>query len=579
MNIFKGTSVSPGMEEGTVFKFFRTSLSFQTYRVEDTGEEEKRLKTHIDSALKDLSALEEKLTQTLGAEQAHIFRAQQTFLEDVEFSSDIIEKIREQKWCCEKALDLTYQEYRQLFSAMSDGYNKERVADLDDVYERLLREITGQEKSDPLSEIPPRSLLVAEELYPSDTASLDISKVAGIITVKGGVTSHTAILTKTFGIPGIVGCEKEISESVRTGDRGLIDTLESSGVLTISPSEKEEENFRAKKAQWEKKQSVILKSAHLEPVTKDGLQLEISGNAGSLEDIDHSKRQGAQCIGLFRTEFLFLDKKELPGEEEQFLFYKEALEKLQGEMLIVRTLDIGGDKQVPCLDLEEEENPFLGLRGVRLCLKKREIFLSQMKALMRAAVYGRLKVMYPMVTGPAEFSEVQGVLAEAEEILKRESKKYRSDFDQGVMIETPAAVFNANLFRAPCRFVSIGTNDLTQYLLASDRGNIQVADYYRMFDPAIFKAIRYLRDQLRDDIWMGVCGELGGLSVALPLLIGLGVTEFSMNPSAVPEAVHFIRELDSKECRDVAARVLSLGNQEEVKNYLEQYKRSVLKNF
>jgi len=571
MTFIEGKSASPGISSGKAFIYQQQDLNFAPVDITDSQKEIKRLNDAFNLATQELAEIKNSLTGDLGEEYGHIFRAQMTMIEDEEFVNEIIEIIEENKLCAEGSLKTIFDGYSEAFSSLGeDDYNRQRLADLTDVYSRILRILLGRPDTN-LSSVPAGSIVIAEDLMPSDTALMNRENVLGIISEKGGVTSHVAILAKSLGIPAAVGVTGVVSIS-EAGNEVMLDSRNfEQASIWINPDEKEKLSFQDKLKSHKKHEELVNSMKDKEAVTLDGKKIDLSANIGSLEDLDNAMTFGAKSVGLLRTEFFFLGTKNLPGEEKQFEFYKTAAMKLNPGMIVIRTLDIGGDKEVECFDLPKEENPFLGLRGIRVCQKYRDIFKTQLRAIVRAAAYGNIKVMFPMVADVSELLYAKELIAEICRELADEGMEHNPKLQIGTMVETPAAVFIADLLTEEGDFISIGTNDLTQYVLCADRINENVSEYYRMFSPALIRAIKAASDAAhKNNKWAGVCGELGGVPIAIPLLIGLGIDELSMTGSMLPEAVSIIRNLNYSDCKKAADKVLLMKTEEEIKVFLQK---------
>ncbi|MDR0600188.1 MAG: phosphoenolpyruvate--protein phosphotransferase [Treponema sp.] len=567
MKTFPGLTASPGVCSGKAYIFKAPDLSYDPSRIEAPGEEKKRLNRAFGLAFEELDRIKDSLSGSMGEEYGHIFRAQMTILEDDDFRREIEDKIDESPRRAETAVEEVYKMYALLFSEMEDNsYNAQRLADLNDVCKRVLRILLGKEDVT-LSVLPPESVVIAEELFPSDTAMMDRKNVRGFVTEKGGLTSHVAILAKSLSLPAAVGTPGVMGHIVKD-DTVVLDVRDyEKAVVYVNPDGEEQKKLAALEEDYRRRREELLKMKDLESVTKDGHAITLSANIGSVEDLVTAQGFGAKSVGLFRTEFLFLGGG-LPQEEEQYQVYAEAAKKLAGGMLIIRTLDIGGDKEVKALNLPKEENPFLGLRGIRLCLKHEELFLTQLRALLRAAVHGDIRVMFPMVSSVLEFRQARELVEKAAAKLAAKGVEHKIP-PLGVMVETPAAAFLADELTREASFVSMGTNDLTQYVLSVDRGNEEISSYYRTFSPAVFRAIAMTaRAAEKNGKWAGVCGELGGNPQAIPVLIGLGVKELSVTASALPQTIAQIRSLDMSRCREIAEKAVSLATEDDVKAYL-----------
>jgi phosphotransferase system enzyme I (PtsI) len=569
MKILSGLTASPGISSGKAYIFKAPDLSYDPSKMESPEAEKNRLIAAFLKSYGELDKIRETLSGSLGEEYGHIFRAQMTILEDDDFKQEILDKLDESPCRAETAIEEVYKMYAELFSEMDDNaYNAQRLADLNDICKRVLRNLLGKEEVT-LSALPPESIVIAEELFPSDTAMMDRQHIRGFATEKGGLTSHVAILAKSLSLPAAVGTPG-VMEQITKNDAVVLDVRDfERAQIYINPDAGKQKELENQEGEYRRQQQELLKMKDLESVTRDGHKVTLSANIGSVEDLVNAQSFGAKSVGLFRTEFLFL-RGDLPGEEEQYQVYAEAVKKLEGGMLIIRTLDIGGDKEVKALNLPKEENPFLGLRGIRLCFKYEELFLTQLRALLRAAVHGDLRIMFPMVSSVKEFRGAGKLIAKAASQLKARSIEHRPDPPLGVMVETPAAVFLADELTREASFVSMGTNDLTQYVLSVDRGNEEISSYYRTFSPAVLRAIGITAEAAeKNGKWAGVCGELGSNPMAIPVLIGLGIEELSVSASALPQAIAQIRGLNFQHCREIAKKALALATEEDVKAYLK----------
>ncbi|MDR0402187.1 MAG: phosphoenolpyruvate--protein phosphotransferase [Treponema sp.] len=574
MKALAGLTASPGITSGKAFIFRAPDLSYDPSGFGKPEAEKERLEQAFSLSKAELEKIKNALSGSLGEEYGHIFRAQMTVLEDDDFKQEILDRLDEGSCRAEAALEAVYRVYEELFSEMEeDSYNVQRLADLADICKRVLRNLLGREEIN-LSVLPPESIVVAEELFPSDTAMMDRENVRGFVTEKGGLTSHVAILAKSLSLPAAVGTPGIMNQAEKN-DFIVLDLrdFETAHIYINPGSEKKAELDQAARG-YRQRQKELLAMKDLECVTSDGRKIVISANIGSLDDLVNAMEFGAKSVGLFRTEFLFL-RGDLPGEEEQYRVYAEAAKKLNGGMLIIRTLDIGGDKEVKALALPKEENPFLGLRGIRLCLKYQDLFLTQLRALLRAALHGDIRIMFPMISSLLEFRRAKELVARAAADLAAKGLEHRPDPPLGVMVETPAAVFLADELSREASFVSMGTNDLTQYVLSVDRGNEEISSYYRTFSPALLRAVGLTaRAAEKNGKWAGVCGELASNPMAIPVLVGLGVEELSVAPQLIPQTIVQIRGFSYAACRDIAEKASSLATDEEVKAFLKTAFRS-----
>lgn len=567
----EGISASAGIATGTAFVFRKQDLTVPNRSVSDVTAEIGRLRHAAAGAVQELVALKERTRGHLGDEYAHIFRSQQTIAEDDSILEEVSEQIGSESICAELALQRVFDQYRALFDELADDdYNKARATDIEDVYKRILRNLLDLPEVT-LTDIEAQSIVVAEELFPSDTATMDASRVVGMVTERGGPTSHVAILAKSLGIPAAVGVSAALQQ-IAAHDRVALDTTGGRATVFVNPDDRTHADLEARAAREAARLATLDRYRGQAPVTPDGHQLVLSANLGSTAEIEAAREAGATSVGLYRSEFLFLNSITLPNEEQQYQAYRAVAEAFADQFVIIRTLDVGGDKQIPSIRIEPEDNPFLGNRALRLCLARPELFRTQLRAILRAAVHGRVRVMFPMVGGTVELDRALELLEEAKRSLERDGQAYERDLEVGIMIEIPSAVWVADALARRVSFFSIGTNDLTQYLLAADRMNGSVQSYYRSYDPAVFRSIdAVVQAARRHDRWVGVCGELGSDRLAIPALIGLGVTELSMTPRALTEATWTIRTTALETARALAERVLDQDNEQQIRAILQDY--------
>jgi phosphoenolpyruvate-protein phosphotransferase (PTS system enzyme I) len=459
------------------------------------------------------------------------------FLEDEEFTGTAISKIHTENISAEQAISEVVNMYLEIMSAIEDEYMRERSSDIKDVGNRILSNLMG--KCDNILEnLPDNSVVVAHDLTPSDTAQLDKKKVAAFITDIGGRTSHSAIMARTLEIPAVVGLEN-ITSSVKNGDMIIVDGVE--GLVIINPNEDTIDLYREKKNSLEQEKEKLKKLVNMKTITKSGKEIILAGNIGSPSDVDKVIENGGEGVGLFRTEFLYMDRPELPSEEEQFKAYKSVAEKLKGKPVVIRTLDIGGDKKLEYLQLPPETNPFLGYRAIRLCLDKTDIFKTQLRAILRASAFGKIQIMFPMISSLGEFFKAKELLYSCMEELKNEEQAFNEGIETGIMIEIPSAAIMADEFAKHVDFFSIGTNDLIQYTLAADRMNETVSYLYDPMHPAVLRLIKMTIDAAhKEGKWCGMCGEMAGDEAAIPILLEYGLDEFSMSASSILRARELI---------------------------------------
>ena len=563
---YEGIKASSGLAIGTIYLFNRQEVAIDKSKIsENMVEEEKtRIQNALDSYLEELS-------DTNGANEAqvNIANAHKELLQDPYFSDTIESKIANELKNSELALNETIDEMVEIMSQIDDEYLKERASDYKDIGYQLMYKLKGIKPKD-LSLIEPNSIVISKELTPSDTSNMNKDNVVGFATDLGGKTSHTSIIAQTLDMPALVGM-KDISTKIEGGEKAIIDGNE--GFIIIDPSDELVSEYESKiKEQKEKKERLSL-IKDKEAVTKDNRHVEVSANIGNIEDLKIAIDNGCDGVGLFRTEFLYMENDHFPTEEEQFAVYKEATEMLGEKPLIIRTLDIGGDKGLDYFEFPVEDNPFLGYRAIRLCLDREDIFITQLKALVRASAYGNLKIMIPMVISVAEIKRSLELIEQIKEEFDKEGIAYNKDLDVGIMVETPASVFMADKLIKYVDFFSIGTNDLSQYTLAVDRGNEFISELYSNYNPAVLRAIKHVIDTShKAGKWTGMCGQFASDTFATELLLGLGLDEFSAASAKVAEIKDIIINSSFKECEDFANGLLNLESPEEVEEAINKYK-------
>lgn len=539
MKNLHGIGVSKGIALGKAIVYENKEIEIKEEKDGVPFEDKiKVLNSGIEKTKEEINNLYESVKKS-NPKEAGIFEAHILFLED----STILEKINsmlKEGYSVTYSVQNSFGESAKQMEQMENEYFKERAKDIRDVSDRLIRNIVNKQKVSLALLLEP-SIVVVSDLTPSDTASLDRKNVLGFVTEKGGVTSHTAILAEALGIPAVVGV-KDVLQEVKEKDELIIDGKE--GLIIIDPDENTKDAYIDRKMKLEKENTELQEIAKLPAITKSGKNIEVAANIGSPKDVDKSVEMGADGVGLYRTEFLFLDRTTPSTEEEQFDAYKVVLEKFGGKPVIIRTLDIGGDKQIPYLNLEKELNPFLGVRAIRLCLIRKDLFKTQLRAILKASAFGKARIMYPMIAVKEEIIEANKVLEEVKEELKRKKIDFDENIEVGIMVEIPSAALNAEELSEYVDFFSIGTNDLTQYTFASDRTNENLNYLYQPLHPAVLKLIKMTVDAShKNDKWTGVCGELAGDPNAIPTLVELGVDELSMSPQKIPESKKIIREL------------------------------------
>lgn len=565
----QGLGVSEGIKLGKAFVYSPVRLEdVKDQKTDDPDREAGLLHAAKAQCLADLDALVARANDILGEEKAVILKGQVSMLNDPSFFPPMEQMIHKEKWTAETAVRMVTVKTASIFESMPSEYMRERAADVRDVGSRLLMYVRGRQGSQ-LSDIQEEVIIVADDLSPSDTVQLDKQFVLGFVTRIGGKTSHTAILANSLGIAAILGAGSGI-EQIKDGDLLAIDGA--TGVCIVNPDTKTIEDLREKMRIQEESREQLQAYADKEAVTSDGFKVEIAANIGTPEEAHGLLDAGAEAVGLYRTEFLFMSRSSMPDEETQFQAYKSAAEAMQGRPVIIRTLDIGGDKELPYLELPHELNPFLGYRAIRLCLDRPDLLVTQLRAILRASAYGNLKVMFPMISGLEEWRKAKGIFEEVREQLRLEAIPMAETIEVGIMIEIPSAALQADRFAKEVDFFSIGTNDLVQYTLAVDRMNEKVSYLYDYFHPAVIRLIKQVIDASdRHGKWTGMCGSMAGDPLAAPLLMGLGLHEWSMSPSAIQKIKRQIINLNRSDCKELAERILEMDTPAEVRAALEAY--------
>ncbi|WP_461875095.1 phosphoenolpyruvate--protein phosphotransferase [Fusicatenibacter sp.] len=542
MQYFQGKSVYKGIVMGPVAVLKKNDYQVKRARIEDPEAEVKRVEEAVEVSKKQLGRLYDKAVREVGEASAAIFEVHQMMLEDEDYLESMQNMIRTELVNAEYAAAATGDNFAEMFAAMDDEYMKARSADVKDISERLVRNLSGEGDND-LSSIEP-SIIVADDLSPSETVQMDKEKILAFVTVHGSTNSHTAILARMMNIPALIGVPMDLN-SLKTGMTAVVDGF--SGQVIFEPEEDVQKETEKRMQEEAEKQKLLDELKGKENVTPDGRKINIYANIGSVGDLGYVMENDAGGIGLFRSEFLYLGRNDFPTEEEQFQAYKQAVQTMAGKKVIIRTLDIGADKQVDYFNLGKEENPALGYRAIRICLKQPEIFKAQLRALFRAAVYGNLSVMYPMITSTEEVEKIYAIVAEVEEELKAQEVQYKIP-EQGIMIETPAAVMISDRLAEMVDFFSIGTNDLTQYTLAIDRQNEQLDDFYNPHHEAVLRMIRMVVENAHKcGKWAGICGELGADLTLTEQFVRMGVDELSVAPSMILKLRKIVREMKAEE--------------------------------
>ncbi|EEO6501516.1 phosphoenolpyruvate--protein phosphotransferase [Listeria monocytogenes] len=564
----KGIAASDGIAIAKAYLLVEPDLSYEKTEVTDVESEVKRFESALEVSRTELSMIREKAAKDLGEDKAQIFDAHLLVLNDPELTGPIEESIKNSKTNAETALQETTDMFIGMFESMDNEYMRERAADIKDVRKRVLSHLLGVTIPNPAL-IDEEVVVVAADLTPSDTAQLNRNFVKGFVTDIGGRTSHSAIMARSLEIPAVVGT-KEVTASVAKNDIVIIDGLE--GNVIIHPTEEQIAHYEKIKSDFALQQEEWDKLKNEKTVSKDGVHVELAANIGTPNDLEGVISNGGEAVGLYRTEFLYMGRDNFPTEEEQFEAYKAVVSGMDGKSVVVRTLDIGGDKTLPYLELPEEMNPFLGFRAIRLCFANEELFRTQLRALLRASVYGNLKIMFPMIATVNEFRQARDILLDEKAKLKAAGTEVSDSIELGIMIEIPAAAVLADQFAKEVDFFSIGTNDLIQYTMAADRMNERVSYLYQPYNPSILRLVKMVIDAShKEGKWTGMCGEMAGDQTAVPLLLGLGLDEFSMSASSILKSRSLIKRLDQSEMVKLAEEALNKSTAEEVVELVEKY--------
>ncbi|MBF0713909.1 phosphoenolpyruvate--protein phosphotransferase [Gemella sp. GH3] len=564
----KGIAASQGISFAKAYIFVEPNLSVSEKKISNVSEEVAKFDSAVEISKKELSIIKDKALENLGADKAAIFEAHLLILDDPEFIGTVRTDIESKEINAEYALKETSDMFVSMFEAMDNEYMKERAADIRDVSKRVLAHLLGVDLPNP-SLIDEEVIVIAEDLTPSDTAQLNKKFVKGFATNIGGRTSHSAIMARSLEIPAVVGTGN-ITEQINNGDNLIIDGLD--GVVVVNPTEDVVAHYEQKLADFEAKKVEWAKLLTEKTVSKDGHEVILAANIGTPADLEGVKNNGGEAIGLYRTEFLYMGRDQLPTEEEQFEAYKTVLEGMGDKPVVVRTLDIGGDKELPYLDLPKEMNPFLGFRAIRLCLEQKDLFRTQLRALLRASVYGKLCVMFPMIATLQEFRDAKSMFLEEKDKLIAEGINVSDDIELGIMVEIPSTAVIADLFAKEVDFFSIGTNDLVQYTMAADRMSEKVSYLYQPYNPAILRLIKnVIEASHKEGKWTGMCGEMGGDPLAIPLLLGMGLDEFSMSATSILQARSQIKNLEVPKMKELVEKAIDCSTTEEVLELVEKY--------
>jgi phosphotransferase system enzyme I (PtsI) len=561
--VLKGIPAAPGITIGNAYPLYDEEIQIPRRRIRESLVQQEiiRFKRVLAKTRSEIQAIHKKIAREMGIEKARIFGAHLMVLEDEVLISEVIAKLKKDRLAVEYIFWEVLEKYIKVLSKSEDEYLRERVSDITDVGRRILKNLLGS-KHRSLDELKKKAVVVAYDLSPSDTAVMHRSKVIAFATDIGGRTSHTAIMAKSLEIPAVVGLEV-VTSSVRDDSAIIVDG--NRGITIINPSRQTVRKYQLEKKRFERFGKHLLKLKNLPAKTIDGKEIELAGNIELPDDVPSVLAHGGKGVGLFRTEYMYMNRKDLPSEEEQFKAYKGAALAISPNSIVVRTLDLGGDKFLSQFEVPHEMNPFLGWRAIRFCLAKPEIFKTQLRAILKASHYGKLKIMYPMITGLGELRQANAILQEVKDELKKKSIPFDKNIEVGAMIEVPSAAITSDILAKEVKFFSIGTNDLIQYALAVDRVNEKIAYLYEPAHPAVLKLIKMIVDNAhRENIWVGMCGEMAGDARLTMILLGLGLDELSTSPIVVPEVKRIIRSIKYEDAKRVAQKALSLATGKEV---------------
>ncbi|ABY94004.1 MULTISPECIES: phosphoenolpyruvate--protein phosphotransferase [Thermoanaerobacter] len=566
--MLKGVAASPGIAIGKVFLYTKEKAEINMKNIDESKVEYEieRFKKALEVTKEQIQKIKEDALKEFGKDKAEIFEAHLMLASDPELIEGVENMIKTELITADNAVNKVIEQNASVMESLDDEYLKERAADLRDVGSRIINNLLGV-KNTSLSELDEQVIIIAKDLTPSDTATMKKEMVLGFATDIGGRTSHTAIMARSLEIPAVVGLGN-VTTQVNNGNTVIVDGLE--GVVIVNPDESTMNEYKTKKENYDKKVEKLKKLKDLPAITPDGKKVMLAANIGTPKDVKSALANGAEGVGLFRTEFLYMDRTTLPTEEEQFEAYKEVAEKMEGRPVTIRTLDIGGDKELPYLDMPKEMNPFLGYRAIRLCLDKTDIFKTQLRAILRASAYGNIHIMYPMISSIEDVRKANIVLNEVKAELDKEGIKYDKNIKVGIMVEIPSAAVTADILAKEVDFFSIGTNDLCQYTLAVDRMNEHVKDYYQPFNPAILRLIKFVIDAAhKEGKFAAMCGEMAGDPLATVILLGLGLDEFSMSATSIPTVKNIIRNVEYERAKEIAERVLNIAEAEKIQKMME----------
>ncbi|HJC06681.1 MAG TPA: phosphoenolpyruvate--protein phosphotransferase [Candidatus Enterocloster excrementipullorum] len=567
--MYKGTSASAGIGIGTAVIVEEAELVIERREIADADAEIQRFKGALERTIADTERMAQDLATRVGEKEAEIMQGHMMLLSDPMLTGEIENAVRNEKVNSEIAIENVCNMYADMFASMGDELMQQRATDMRDIKTRMQKTLMGIQSVD-IAALAPGSVLVAKDLTPSMTAGINPANVVGIVTELGGRTSHSAILARALEIPAVVAVTGFLS-GVRDGDEVVLDG--SSGDVYVNPDEETKKLFTGRQSQFMEEKKELEKYIGRPSVTKDGVRVEIVANIGKPEDVEKVLQYDGEGIGLFRTEFLFMDREAMPTEDEQFEAYKKVAEAMDGKPVIIRTLDIGGDKEIPYMGLEKDENPFLGYRAIRFCLdRKEDIYKPQLRALLRASAYGNIRIMVPLVTCIEEYRQARALVEELKGELDSKGIPYKRDIQVGIMVETAAASLIADIFAKEADFFSIGTNDLTQYTMAVDRGNKKVSYLYSTFNPAVLRSIKHIISCAREaGIMVGMCGEAASDPLMVPLLLAFGLNEFSMSASAIPRIRKLVTEYSVAELQAVADKAMSFATAAEIEQYMKEF--------
>lgn len=573
--VLKGIPASPGIVSGKAFLYGREqyTITKRSIKEDQVNGEIKRFKEALVQTKTEVLEIKKRISDEMGAEHGQIFSAHLLVIDDSMLIEEVIAKLKKEKLSIEYIFQDVLRRYIKVFSEMDDEYLKERISDINDVGRRILRNLIGA-KEDVLSTLKEKVIVIAYDLSPSDTATMHKKNVRGFATDIGGRTSHTAIMAKSLEIPAVVGLDV-LTRKVESGDEIIIDGTH--GIVVINPSIKTAKKYEQDRDKFAEFAKHLLELKNLPCVTLDGRKIELSANIEVPEDVPSVMAHGAEGIGLYRTEYFYMNRKDLPTEEEQFKAYSSVAKRIKPNPVVIRTMDLGGDKFLSQLDVPQQMNPFLGWRAIRFCLARPDIFKAQLRAILRASAHGKLRIMYPMISGLEELRQANALLEDSKKELKKEGLPFDENIEVGAMIEVPSAALTSDILAKEADFFSLGTNDLIQYSLAVDRVNEKIAYLYEPTHPAILRLIKnVIQNGHKEGIWVGMCGEMAGDIVMTIILLGLGLDEFSTSPIATPEIKRIVRAVNMSQAKDIAEEALTLSTGKEVETYAKKKLKEIV---